>query len=276
MRVVFSDNGTLTDYTKLLEDYYSGSASLSIKAAEDALYIGSKFPFNSFFIKVGTANSSTCAMTVKYWDYNVWQDVNELFDETSVGGKTLAVSGKVSFVPDKDQLWARSSTNYGGEVIPVLSSISIYDCYWIKITFSADITVAIPYIGHKFCNDNDLGVEYPDLNKTNVKTAFASGKTDWEEQIVRASDILLNDLKTSNMIFDEGQILDTDVLKFPTVSKVAEMIYSSFGDDYKDNESKAKGKYWERVRSCRPVIDLNMNAIEDQKESKTYYGVMYR
>ena len=83
-----------------------------------------------------------------------------------------------------------------------------------------------------FSNDSDLGSEFPDLVLSATMTAFATGKTSWEEQHVRAAEILIKDLKKVKGIHSSSQILDHNDFRLASVCKVAEIIYTAFGNDY--------------------------------------------
>ena len=42
-RVLFSDNGVLSDKSTTLDDYKNGQSALTIDASEDAIYIGAYY-----------------------------------------------------------------------------------------------------------------------------------------------------------------------------------------------------------------------------------------
>jgi len=279
-RILFSDNGTLIDESVDLNNYHSGDMTFSFVSADDALYIGSDLPFNHLFIKLtsGSVNAETSTMIVQYWDDDQWRNTVELIDETASGGATLAQDGFITFTPDKDYLWTRESTNYSGEEITGLTSVTIYDLYWIKITTSADLTadVKIEWIGQKFSNDEDLYSEYPEFNNTNFKAAFESGKSTWEEQHVRAAGLIVQDLFKKGVISGKEQILERDQFMPASVCKVAEIIYNSMGDDYKDQRDAARKEYYSRIGKISFRVDKNNNAIQDETEKSATTGYLER
>lgn len=274
-RVIYSDNGTLTDLTTNLENYHSGTYTFSgFTAAEDYIYIGNIVPFNHFYLKMATASIASTTMSIHYWTGNSWQAVVETIDETS----GLTQDGFVTFVPDRDHAWVDGNTNGQGRQVTGLTSVTIYDKYWIRISFNNDLTAnsIISWVGQKFSNDNDLGSEYPDLTRSNVLTAFESGKTDWEEQHVRAAEIIVDTLITKNVIFAKGQILERRSFMLPSVSKVAEVIYNSFGDDYSDQKKDARNEFEKRMDKSIFDVDSNLDGELTYREMTNRQGYMVR
>lgn len=277
-RVLYSDNGTLTDYSVNLDNYHAGNATFSYVKDEYAIYIGSDLPFNHLYFKLSSVNTESANITVQYWDDDQWRDVVDTLDETSLSGATLGQSGFVTWTPDEDYLWTRESTNSNGEEVTGLTDVVIYDLYWIKITFSASLTadVVIDWVGNKFSIDEDLYSEFPEFNSTSFKTAYESGKTDWEEQHITAGKILIQDLQKRNVIESEGQILERRVFTLASVQKVAQIIYSSMGDDFADQAKDAKNEYLSRIKLLNFRTDLNKNARIDIMEKKLKVRNFYR
>jgi len=202
-RVILKQGSTLTDISEEMNEYYGTATGTPIEAATDAIYIGSRHPFNHLYFKIGQANSLSTTMTIQYWS-DGWQNVVDKKDSTN----GFAQSGYVTFTPDKKDQWEQESTNYEGEAVTDLESLVIYDHYWIKLTFSADMhsETSLGWIGNKFADDNDLGAEFPDLARSNVKTSFKAGKTDWEEQHLVAARTIISDLEDRGYIKGAGNI----------------------------------------------------------------------
>ncbi len=241
-RVIYENDTTLQDFTYSLSDFYSGVEAFSFVAAEDKFYIGSTLPFNNIYIGMGAVvNASASVMSLKIWDGTAWNSAVELHDATAVGGATLAQSGIIRFVPDKDKSWQMENT----EDIPALSDITIYDRYWVEVSLSGDLTanVELNWVGNIFSNDNNLGAEFPDLVRTNVLTAFESGKTNWDDQHQVAAIIIEKDLISKGKIQNSNQILTIEDLELAAVQKVAAIIYNALGDDYIDQYIAAEKEY---------------------------------
>jgi len=274
-RIIYSDNGVLTDLSSVLSDYKRGTSSIQMVAAEDALYIGSKLPFNNIYFKVDSGNTSVSALSIEHWDGKAFNDVVEVIDETIVSGKTLAQSGYISWTPSKNHNYQMDDTI---NVTGLGANITIYDSYWTKFTVSADFTSAavLSWAGNLFSNDDDLGAEYPDLVSTDKIAAIATGKTDYQEQAVRAADILVNDLIQQGDIMYPDQILDRKDLRLASVQKVAEIVFRIFGEDYDKDRINAMGEYHSRLKKSFAKVDKNKDAREQPIERRPAFGVISR
>lgn len=274
-RLFFSDNGSLIDWTVSLGDYKSGAVSASIVPAQDYFYVGSVAPFNHLYFKLGsTVNASSGTISIEYWDGNSWSEVIETMDETS----GFTQSGFITWVPDRQSSWIRSNTNLDGQAITGLTSLQIYDLYWARLKFTGtfDAGIQFAWAGQKFSDDNDLGAEFPDLVRATAKTAFEAGKTSYEEQAVRAAEVIVQDLIKENIIWNKNQILDREEFKLMSVSKVAEIIYNAFGDDYLDQKQAARNEYQSRFKKVIYSVDKNSNATLEIGEQKFRQGYMTR
>lgn len=287
-RILYSDNGTLHDFSVALNNYYNSTEILNLKTT-DYLYIGARLPFNHCFFKLDSVNTSQASLSVDYWSADGWANCVEVLDSTN-GFKQ---SGFIEWTPNRQTSWARESTNDEGETVDGLESVTIYDRYWVRIKTDTDfegetipgeteldpdtiLDVQVSWIGNLFSDDNDLGAEYPDLVRGEVKTSFKSGKTNWEEQHVKAAQVIIQDLIDKNIIEEKGQILDWREFINASVHKTAEIIFNSFGDDYRDNSADARKEYLQRISKRIYRVDLNKNAIEDVKESFNQSGFLSR
>jgi hypothetical protein len=264
-RVFFSDNGVLRDFSVNLNKYDSTESVFDYKTGEDYFFIGSRLPFNQLYFKLVTLNELPANMYVEVWDGSQWQFVNEVIDETGA----FSDSGYITFYPDRDYGWDLADTASTGEVVEGLESVKIYDRYWLRLSFDADLTegVSLSWLGNIFSDDGDLGAEYPDLIKTNVLSSFKSGKTNWEEQHVRAAYIIEQDLIINKVAISPEQILDREDYRLASVQKTAEIIFNAFGDDFTDNKQRAKEEYQRRISAPNKKIDRNANAVEDRYET---------
>lgn len=272
-RILYSNNGVLDDWSTALNDFKIGAETFTLVAAEDYIYIGQIAAFNHFYVKLTTPSTATSTMSIEYYSGNEWEPAVEVIDETD-GFKQ---SGFVSFVPSRSQGWVMQDTS-GGGTITELSSKEIYDKYWARIKFSADLDadVVISWLGSKFSDDNDLETEYPELLKTNVMSAFKAGKTDWEEQHVLAGSMIIRDLIRKKVIKAKGQILNRDKFALASVSKVAELAFTAFGDDYADNKAESRKEYNARLSTSIYDIDQDGDGILDQSEMGSRQGFMKR
>jgi hypothetical protein len=276
-RIIFKDNTTLIDKSVELDNFKSGSHSQTIVAAEDAIYIGSDYPCTDLYFKIDTTSTATATVSVSVWDSGNWKETAEVIDETSLNGWTLGKSGHVSFTPSKEYNWVKESTNYAGESVTDLTSVKLYDKFWSKWTFSANLSpVVISFIGIKFCDDDDLAAEYPDLNRSDVKAAWQTGKTTWDEQAIIISEMVARDLMEKKVIDNQAQLLDRREIKRIAVAKLAEVIFNGMGTDYVDSARLARETYTKRVSSWMPrKVDIHQKGRIDNNE-QLRFGRMIR
>ncbi len=284
IRLLHEDNTTLEDKTVDVNNYYSGTPTMDIVAADDYVYIGSRFPFNHLYFKFGTANTAASTITLTVWDGSAWASTKELFDETLSSGASWGQNGYISWSTDKATAWGREDTQdaSGTELVTGLGSLQIYDHYWIRLAFSADLDAGttLSWVGHLFSDDNHLGAKYPDLVRTNTMNGWddTDSKSSWEEQHVTAAKEILQELKTKKVIFGAGNILDKSDFRWAAVHKVAEMAYDGMGTSFEDNAVKAMTKYNEALINAigSAVIDKDMDAQPDRDELGFKQGKLTR
>jgi len=263
-RVFYSDNGVLRDLSVNLNKYDETESAFNYVTGEDYIYIGARLPFNSLYIKLVDKNTLPANMYIEVFDGEEWVFVNELIDETGA----FHTSGYITFVPDRDSGWSREDTS-GNTDISGLESLKIYDRYWMRISFDADLSLdcSLSWVGSIFSDDGDLGSEYPDLIKASVLTAFKAGKTNWEEQHVKAALVIEQDLMINGVILDPNQMLEREDYRLASVQKVAEIVFNAFGDDFVDQRQRAREEYQRRLSSPMKKIDKNGNGIEEVTEA---------
>lgn len=265
MRILYGN----TEVTKEVEKLDSANYALTYTTG-NFIYIASDFPFNHLFIKLGTIkNIVSATMKVEYWGASAWREVVELRDETSA----LAQDGYIEFTPDRDNGWSRED-----ESIDVGLTKVIYDKYWSRISFNQNLTasVALSFIGNKFSDDNDLFTEYPVFNDSSFMTAFKALKTSWEEQAVKAAEMINMDLMKKGVIVGPEQILEKRKFTGPSVCKVAEIIFSAFGNDYLEQRKAAREEYYHRLDLSQYAVDTNGDAILNPAEVKMKQGWLSR
>lgn len=280
-RIVYSDNGTHTDLTNSLGDYNTGVQSLSIVASQDTVFIGSYLPFNHFYLKLGDrVNDQASTMVIRLWDGKEWVDVAQTLDSTKTSTFTLGQSGFVEFIPRKEKGWSRDDTVYvnGNQKITGLGTSVIYEQFWAAMSFTSNLTsnLQLSWLGNIFSNDDDLGTEYPALDRDVVRQAIDSSKSTYEREHVYAAEIVIKDLIFKNIIVSSSQILYKEDLKFVAVAKTAEMIFNALGDAYKDDRALAKADYAERLNNCIPKIDTNLDGRLDDTEVAPKQGRVTR
>jgi hypothetical protein len=274
MRIFFKDGAGISELTNKLNKYKSGTSVLSITDT-DALYVATDFPLNNFYVKMGEVlNEESSVMSISYWSGSSWVPTVNLNDYTS----SFSESGFIEFTPNRQQSWGMSNSSSDGQFIPGLSAITVYDKYWIKIEFSATLSAGIEldWVGSLFTDDEDLFSEYPIFNDGNFLASFEAGKTTWQEQHVRAAEIIIADLIRKKVVMGREQILDRKKFIDASISKVAEIILNSFGNDYLEQRKAAKEEYSRRLDLGQYSTDLNNDGILDPTDLAYRQGWLSR
>jgi hypothetical protein len=268
MRIFHNQN----EITREVEKLDTVNYSLSYLSG-DFIYIASDFPFNHFFLELGAIkNAISSTMKIEYGGItgSGWNQVVELRDETSA----LLNSGHVTFTPNRNYGWP--SVVDSSQIIGFTKVI--YSKYWLRISFDKTLTsaVSLSFIGNKFSEDSDLFSEFPIFDDSNFMTAFKSGKTSWDEQHVRASELIILDLQKKKIIIGPEQVLDRRRFLNACVCKVAEIIYTAFGSDYVDQRKSAREEYSARLNMAQFDVDINNNGIETPDDISHTQGWLSR
>jgi hypothetical protein len=267
-RIIHGDNGTLRDLSAALNDIHETTSTLALVAAEDFVYIGSKLPFNHRHFYVASPNAAASVASVAIWDGSAWTAAVDVVDQTAVAGATLAQSGVISWRTERNASWSAAEstedmTDSG------LTSLKIYDMYWVRLAFSGNLTgsTALQYVGHRFADDADLAAYYPDLVRSSMLTAFATGKTTWAEQHYVAAEEIIRALGRRNTIWTPDQLLAWEELTLAAVHKVAENIFFAFGKDYTEQRVEARNRYLEELGQSL-TVDEDEDGHEDEEETR--------
>lgn len=272
-RIVFSDNEVIEDISIDLNNYHSGVFTKAIVASEDYLYVGARLPFNSVYFIMSAGNENSGSISVDYWDGHDWRATVDVLDETN----GFANDGHVTFTPDRDRLWHREHTNYNNERVDGLGDVVIYNQYWARFSISHDTSaIGIKWVGDLFCSDDDIYSEYPELASTNAKESFEANKTSWQEQIVIASRMCVNELINKQIIKGGEQILNWRDYTLAAVSKTVQLIFAGFGPDYEKPRIDARNEFSSRITKKIHRVDLDKDAIESVFESQNETGFLKR
>lgn len=276
-RTIWDDGGTLKDISLDVNDFKSGSRVIDIQTA-DKLYIGSDFAFNHRYFNITAPNANASSVTVEVWDGEEWIAAEDVIDQTAIAGASFAQSGIISWVPDADEGWMRESTNDESEQVDGLTTLKIRDLFWVRMSWSGAMTgtTAVDYIGHKFSDDLDLGVFYPDMTRSAVLVQFKAAKTSWLEQHLQAAQEIIKDLKKTKIAKSPNQILNWELFKDASVHKVAEIVFNAFGKDFYPNRDAAHEHYKADFNKAMYHIDQNQDAILSVKERTMTEGKLYR
>jgi hypothetical protein len=275
-RIIWDDGGTLKDLSAKLNNIHESGQIVNFESG-DALYIGSDLPFNHRYFEVVSVNSNASIISVSLWDGTQWNSAVDLLDQTSTAGVALSKSGHVSWVKPKNKQWVRQDTD-SGSGITGLSSLVIYNLYWAKITFSANVsgTTSVRFIGQKFSDDNDLKTLWPDLVRADAYAQWPSQpKTNWDDQHFEASEYVIRALKRKGQLISSSQILNWEIFREASAHKCAELIMNSMGKDWAEPRDKAAKYFNEAIELWLFDIDKDSDTILDDHE-KTVSSVVIR
>lgn len=268
-RIIWDDDGTLTDLSASLNRYHADSETVPLVAADDKLYIGSELPFNHRYVNLSTANTSASIIsTIELWNGSSWVEAVDILDQTLSGGATFGRSGIFSFAPDRNTSWSIEDTT---EDIPALSTLKIYKLYWMRLTFSADwdVGTAVNYIGHKFADDSALAPNgYRDLERSDVLAGYEAGKTNWDEQHIAAAEEIIRFLKNNRTLWSGSQILDWQQFEQAAVHKCAEIAFRGFGDDFATERNEARKLFEKAMKQGVFVVDRDEDGKLDESERR--------
>lgn len=274
-RVLFSDNGVLSDLSVALGDYRAGASTIGVIAAQDYLYIGSDLPFNHRYVEVSSVNALASVLSVELWDGSSWVAAVDVIDETAASGASLAQSGHVSWKLKKTEQWKREDS----ENIPALSTLTIYDLYWARFKWSADLTgtTALSFVGQVFSEDLDLTGYWPELTVSSTYSQWpAQPKTTWKEQHFEAAETIVRDLKKKEVLINSNQILNWELFREAGAHKAAEIIMNAFGKDYAELRDKAAEYYDAALTQFYYQLDQNRNTRLDENEKIPSISVIRR
>lgn len=277
-RVLFSDNGVITDISASVNNYKTGTTTIEMVAGQDYIYIGTAYPWSARYFEVGTPNNADASVVVELWDSGTWRSAVDIIDLTrSASGHPLSVSGYIRFLRDRNLAWARPEKS---NEIAELSSTLIYDMYWMRLSYSATLhnNTSLKFIGSKFSEDADLYPLFPDLNQAALKTLFQAGKTDWNDQHFMAAQAIVDDLKARNLVLSQDQVLDPWAFKTLASYKVAAIIYGGLGDAYAERLKHAHSMYQETFNTTFKSLNLDhsVDGTLSRGEQMVSYGRLVR
>lgn len=257
------DGGGVSDISALVEDLDAQTAEVSV-SDELPIFIGSQLPFGHKYFQFAEGSGlEVAAPTVEIWNGTEFKAAVDVFD----GTLAFSQSGKIQFEPDRKRnpwKWEQSSRSVEGlELGP-----DIYGMFWARITAPEAMEFTLSYVGQKFMEQDYLFQIYPDLNKSGLMAAFKQGKTDWEEQIVLASQLIADDLRQRKIVVRRDQIMDTTILKNACRHKTAELIYMGLGNGNIDNRILAAKAYKSEISKDFFEIDLNADGVVDGHEHR--------
>lgn len=272
LRVFYSDNGTITDLSLDLQS--DGDVNIPIVAAQDYIYIAQSMPFNNFFMEVSTPNDQASVMSIETWDGVSWKPAVDVLDGTSVGGVSLARDGVVQFSPDRDEYWdIVEDTRDEPTAFGLQSSVVLFDSYFIRISFSSDLNAGtdLNKIGYLFASSEQLNAIDPEID--NYLTSWGGvTKTDWSEQLMIGSQMVVSALKSRGMVFHRGQILRLDDVSLAAAYRTLVILYTKFGEGFETQRADALDQFKNLLSIQRFSLDQNSDGELSRDEQSGSVG----
>ena len=82
LKILFSDNGSITDISDLLSNFRRDTVEIEFTAAEDYLYVGFEKPVNTFYVELNTPAPDNAMLSMEYHDGTSWVALEGFFDDT--------------------------------------------------------------------------------------------------------------------------------------------------------------------------------------------------
>lgn len=275
IRVFYSDNGALTDYSIAAQN--QDNIPFGVIAAEDYLYVGQYYPFNNVYFEVKTVNALASVVSVQYWNGKEWVQAKDILDGTAIAGKSLARSGVIQYSPDRQESWNMTGDTTDNGEPPELSSLEIYDLYWMRFKWSADLTPSceLKNVSYSFCTNEMLSSIDPEVN--NYLQAWGGiSKVNWNEQILLASQHVLYDLKSKGLVVGVGNILRFDDVSLATAYRTLGTIYGPLGEPFRTKFQDAINAYTELLSIKRFTLDVNEDGRVERGEITSSTGRLVR
>jgi hypothetical protein len=241
-----------TDVSTTVNDFRAANYGLSYQTGRH-LYIGVVLPLNNIWFEIATPSEVTgVTVTPEIWWGNAWHPAVDVIDQTD----GLRQSGRIQWNTNRSKSWDFEQTT---KDVSGLAGFDIYWKYWLRLSWSSNLTASIRYIGQKYSNDATLYSFYPDLNNNDMKLSFAPGKTTWDEQHFMAAEHIEMDLRRKDIIKNRGQIMDWHLLQNAACHKVASIVYTAFGEPYLDQLTRARADYADALNVKYFDVDLSGN-----------------
>lgn len=220
----------------------------------DYLYVGMAYKFCNlfFYLKGFNSDASGSGISVEYYDGSMWRVAEYQYNGTKLLNVAFSKSGSIFF--EVKGLWPLSKI--------VINNKERDECYWVRLAFTGVANdVQIAWLGHCFGDDSSLALEHPDLLNAQLIQQWQTGKTNWTEQFILASGILVNDLIGSGKLGGGEQIIDSAIASHTVVPKVAEIIFSGMGVAYAEAARECRAEYQRRLAQWPIKLSSNDNKL---------------
>ena len=264
IRTIWNDNGVMKDFS--VESQNREAYEIAFEAANDFIYVAQYYPFNNVFLELGVVNDQSSVVSVDYFTGNQWTAMVDIVDGTKSAGKSLGKSGIIQFSPDQFN-WTNVNDPRKLNASSGINSLAIFDMYWIRIKFSANLkaTTSIKSLNYAFSSDRLLASIDPEID--NYKNAWGGvSKTDWIEQILLGSQLVVAEFKSKGLILGNGNILRFDDVCLAATYRTLMIIYAILGKDFADKYANAEKEFKALMDIKRFTFDKNQDGKVQQNE----------
>lgn len=277
----------LFDYIRIIQKDGTGFTDISYENQDESLtpsfdldnneffLIGMEYPFNNFFVDIDTANENPANMTISAWDGNKWNEVVDVLDGTKLNNASFGKSGHVLFALDKQKSgWGRVN-NPQVQGPDELTTLKIYDLYWLKVEFSGslDAETKIRELGFAWTTGSKMKAIKAEVDR--YLPSFAQGKSNWNPEIMTACKMMTTDFKKANLILGPQQVVRMDDFWLPATYKSLWLIYSSLGPAYLETANAMAHQYYKTMNVDNITLDENRDGrvSSSEKDSRVKVGV---
>lgn len=222
----------------------------------DAFYVGFQGPFAARYFKMGTVNTNSATLTVKYWNGSTWANVEDLVDQTY----GFTQSGFIHW------------QNVGDWVASEQTPVTDKELFWIKITTSANLSAGttLQAVLNLFCDDALVTAYYPEI--ISDTRYLPSGKTDFLEQYIAAKDLVVLRLKQRQLIGDESHIIDINAVSIAAIHAFAKVLLSPIAtnDETKERLNQASRDFEDEVSRLSLGVDQNKDGLVSEAEEQDF------
>lgn len=267
LRLFHDDDGTLIDRSIDNQDEAT-TVSLVIDQTDDYLYFAQHYPFNNFFIQMDTVNTNAGSLAIQYWGGQAqgWVDAVDILDATSVAGVPLARSGVVQFSPDIQFSWHIVGDTRTEPQPLGLETLNIYNVFWIRFRWSATPSAGTDMKRLVYSFTRSQQIDNIDVQINQFLTSFAAGKTNWDDEIITASMMLVNDMRRRGIIVHQGQLLRFDDVSLAADWMTLCLIYRNLGPAFLDKLTRSKQEYEMAISVKAFSIDENQSGFLERRE----------
>ena len=259
----------LTEFIRVFTNYAGVLTDNSIDNVEktgieisghDGIYIAQKYPFSNFFLLLEASLTSSEEFIIEFWNGIEWIQAVDVLDFT----KGLIRDGSVQFSLPRFQTWQRVQyTDEENTQTPTeCVGTNVSDCYWLRINTVGLSTFMVKKITYAFTTSEKInGIE---KNGPKLYETFSAGKSDWVDEIIEASEMMVSEMKRGGQINSYGQIVAIEEFVLPCAYRTLVHIYENMGKGYEAKKETVSLAYADFLSGPKN-LDSNLNSKVDDE-----------